>query len=319
MQRGLALGVPAAAFAASAGLVAQVRRIANAPLPHFEDHDPSGTYGDPAGSPLTVAVLGDSTVTGPGLGEPSHSWIAQMVDRLPHRVELVSFAKGGSRVRDVLLEQTPAALSSGADVMVVAVGANDALHATPGWHFRRDTEALLGVLRAVAPVVSLGVGNLAVIPRMPWALKPAAAWRSAFIDRLHSEVTEGLDGVVRVPVSELSDPHFAGAKPDWWTADLFHPSAIGHRLWADLFEPYMHAVLDGTSGLHDLFSRHSEPSQDAAGQSPDPAGQSRDAADGAEVTVDLRSESGANGGRVTPAGDTREVHSSGYRRCNEHR
>lgn len=252
MQRGLALGVPALALAAGAGVVAQVRRFADAPLPNFEDHDPSGTYGNVDGEPLTVTVLGDSTVTGPGLGAPSHSWIAQVVDRLPYRVELRSLAKGGSRVRDVLLTQAPKAVLERTDVIVLAVGANDVFHATPAWQIRRDLEALLEVLRPAAPVVSLGVGDLSVIPRLPWALRSMAAWRSGFVDGIHSRVCEGLEGVVRVPVPEISDPHFADAGPEWWTPDMFHPSVVGHRLWADLFEPYMHSVLDTLFPIVDL-------------------------------------------------------------------
>jgi len=178
-------------------------------------------------------------------------------------------------------------------VIVVAVGANDAFHATPGWQYRRDTEALLEVLRAAAPVVSLGVGDLSVIPRLPLALRPLVAWRSAFIDRLHAEVTDGLEGVTRVPVPELSDPHFADAGPEWWTPDLFHPSMIGHRLWADLFEPYLHAVVDTIFPIIDLNPLV------AAGASPA----------GAADAV----------GDAVVAGGVRDDAGSGYVRCHEHR
>ncbi|MGI9579009.1 MAG: GDSL-type esterase/lipase family protein [Microthrixaceae bacterium] len=294
MQRGLALGVPALALAAGAGVVAQVRRVANAPLPHFEDHDPSGTYGSPDGDTLTVTVLGDSTVTGPGLGAPSHSWIAQMVDRLPHRVELRSFAKGGSRVRDVLLNQAPQAVTEPTDVTVVAVGANDVFHATPGWQVRRDLEALLAVLAPAAPVVTLGVGDLSVIPRLPWALRSMAAWRSGFVDAIHSQVCEPLEGVVRVPVSELSNPYFAEAGPEWWTPDMFHPSVVGHRLWADLFEPYMHTVLDMLFPLVDL--RPATVPSESASQVAEAVNEAAD--DGAAAHSHV---------------------ANGYVRCNEHR
>ncbi len=297
VQRGLALGVPALALAASAGVVAQVRKFANAPLPHFEDHDPSGTYGNPDGEALTVTVLGDSTVTGPGLGSPAHSWIAQMVDRLPYRVELRSLAKGGSRVRDVLVTQAPLAIRDPGDVIVVAVGANDAFHATPGWQYRRDMEALLEVMRAAAPVVTLGVGDLSVIPRLPLALRPLAAWRSAFIDRLHAELTDGLEGVTRVPVPELSDPHFAEAGPEWWTPDLFHPSVIGHRLWADLFEPYMHAALDTIFPVIRLDPLVADGAL---------------AADAADAVGEAVADSAAGPAYLEHAG-------SGYFRCHEHR
>ncbi len=226
--------------------------MVSAPLPHFEDHDPSGEYGDPHGMPVRVGVLGDSTVTGPGLREPSGSWIAQLVDRLPWNVELCSHAKGGSRVRDVLIDQAPQAVVDPPDVFVVSVGANDVMHATPTRQFRRDLEATIEVLRAAAPVVTLGVGDLSIIPRMPVALRPLAAKRCVTIDRIHDDVVTNRSGVVRVPVAELSDPHFANADLSWFTPDLFHPNELGHKLWADLFRPYVHSALDTAVSVIDL-------------------------------------------------------------------
>jgi lysophospholipase L1-like esterase len=243
VQRGVALGVPGLAVATAAGLYAQVRKVVNAPLPRFPDLDPSGWYGDPDGSPLRVAVLGDSSVTGPGLVDAAHVWIAQLADRLPHAVELRSLARGGSRVRDVLLRQAPLALLDRPDLYVVAVGANDALHATPTGRFARDLEALLELLRAAAPVVTLGIGDLSIIPRLTPTLRPLAARRSSTIDRLHATVAARLDRVVRVPVAELSDDHFRQVGRSLFVGDLFHPNRLGHGLWAELFDPYVRRAL----------------------------------------------------------------------------
>lgn len=239
VQRGIALGVPGLALAATAGLVAQVRRVANAPLPHFPDGDPSGRYGSTTGKPVRVDVLGDSSVTGPGLDDGAHSWIAQLSDMLPWSVDLRSHAVGGSRVRDVLLRQAPRTLIDPPDLYVLAVGANDALHATPARRFARDLEALLELLRAVAPVVTLGIGDLSVIPRLPPTLRPLVARRSSSVDRLHAAVVAGRDRVMRVPVSQLSDPHFRSGGRELFVADLFHPNRHGHALWAQLFEPFV--------------------------------------------------------------------------------
>jgi lysophospholipase L1-like esterase len=243
VQRGVALGVPGLAVATAAGLYAQVRKVANAPLPRFSDLDPSGRYGDVGGPPLQVTVLGDSSLTGPGLAEGAHVWIAQLADRLPRDVHLRCLARGGSRVRDVLLRQAPAALVDRPDLFVVAVGANDAMHATPTGRFVRDLEALLEVLRAAAPVVTLGIGDLSVIPRLTPTLRPLVARRSATIDRLHASVSSGRERVVRVPVADLSDHHFRRVGRPLFVEDLFHPNRHGHGLWAQLFEPYVRRAL----------------------------------------------------------------------------
>ncbi len=243
MQRSLALGVPGVALAATGGLWAQVKRMANAPLPHFEDHDPTGHYGAPEGEQVRISVLGDSSITGPGLVDRSHLWIAQLADRLPWRVELRSLARGGSRVRDVLLEQAPAAVVDPPDLFVVSVGANDAMHATSTRQFARDLEALVEVLRAAAPVVTLGVGNLSVIPRLPLTLRPLVARRSATVDRIHSAITDGLERVIRVPVGQLTDPLFRPGDVKLFVEDLFHPNRTIHSAWAELFEPYVRDAL----------------------------------------------------------------------------
>jgi lysophospholipase L1-like esterase len=251
MKRGIAIGVPGVALATAGGLWAQVRHVANAPLPHFGDLDPSGRYGedrsgiDDDRAPLRLAVLGDSSMTGPGLSSPADIWIARAAAALGRPVELRSHARGGSRVRDVLEHQVAALVDEPTDLVVVSVGANDAIHATPLRSYARSLERLLDRLVEVAPVVSLGIGDLSVIPRLPRTFRPVVARRSAAIDRTHTLVTADRDGVVRVPVSKLSDHVFRHRAAELFAADLFHPNGHGHSLWAELFGPYLERALDG--------------------------------------------------------------------------
>ena len=247
-RRGISLGLPgvalATATATAGGVWVQVHRVAHAPLPHFDDLDPSGTYGAGPGPNLRVVALGDSSVTGPGLADGADTWIARVAASLPAPVELISLARGGSRVRDVLADQLGAAIALEPDLFVVSVGANDAMHGTPGPVVRRQIVAMLDALDAVAPVVSLGVGDLSVIPRLPRSLRTVVALRRAPIDRVHRSATSGRRRVVRVPVAELSDPHFRAGGVELFSADMFHPNAEGHRLWSQLFTPFVAAALD---------------------------------------------------------------------------
>lgn len=245
------------ALATAGGLWAQVRHTANAPLPHFDDLDPGGRYGDPAATPRRIVVLGDSSMTGPGLERGSQIWIARVADALPWSTELISHARGGSRVRDVLERQVDVALAAEPDLVVVSVGANDALHATPLRTYSRLLRELLDTLSAAAPVVSLGIGDLSVIPRLPRTFRPVVARRSAAIDRAHTLAAADRDRVVRVPVPKLSDHHFRGRAHELFAADLFHPNEHGHSLWAELFGPYVRrAVLGDPGPTIDLRQRH---------------------------------------------------------------
>jgi lysophospholipase L1-like esterase len=256
MRRGIAIGVPGVALATAGGLWAQVRHTANAPLPHFGDLDPSGRYGgDDGRRPLRVTVLGDSSMTGPGLSSPADIWIARAAGALGRPVELRSHARGGSRARDVLEHQLSAVLDDPTDLVVVSVGANDAIHATPLRSYARALDRLLDRLAEVAPVVSLGIGDLSVIPRLPRTFRPVVSRRSVAIDRTHTLVTADRERVVRVPVSKLSDHVFRARGRELFAADLFHPNGHGHSLWAELFGPYLQRALAvqsaGTDGSHD--------------------------------------------------------------------
>lgn len=255
VRREIVLGVPGLVIATGAGLWVKTHRTATAPLPHFDDLDPSGTYGDPAGEPLAMTVLGDSSVTAPGLGSGAESWIAQLATGLPRRTTLRSFAKGGSRVRDVLENQLVPALACETDLFVVAVGANDTLHGTAARRFRTDLRTVLTELSHEAPVVSLGVGDLSVIPRIPATLRALLRWRCGVIDRVHGEVAESLDRVVRIPVREVADPSFAVARDELFTADMFHPNHFGHTLWAAMFKPFVSETIGSLRSGTDCSNR----------------------------------------------------------------
>jgi lysophospholipase L1-like esterase len=260
MKRGIAIGVPGVALATAGGLWAQVRHTANAPLPRYGDLDASGRYGDASASPVTIAVLGDSSMTGPGLEHGAQIWMAELATRLPWHVTLRSHAKGGSRIRDVLDHQLDAAIESPPDAFVVSVGANDAIHGTPTRTYARQLSAVLDRLSSVAPVVSLGIGDLSVIPRLPRTLRPVVAHRSTVIDRAHTLVAADREQVVRVPVGKLSDAHFRRHGIELFAGDLFHPNRRGHLLWAELFLPYVQrAVLGAVTPVIDLRSARSVP------------------------------------------------------------
>src|SRR2546429_3330512 len=99
MRLGLAgaAGIPFAAMAAVGTVAAQFWYVAHRPLPSFRDLDPDGVFGPDAAAEVRLALLGDSTVTGPGLDSPDDLWSRQVVRRLAAdlRIRLVSVAAGG--------------------------------------------------------------------------------------------------------------------------------------------------------------------------------------------------------------------------------
>jgi lysophospholipase L1-like esterase len=184
------------------------------------------------GSPLRVVALGDSTLTGPGLEHDRHVWLHQALDRLGHHrpIELISLAVGGSRVVDVL-ERIPETLELQPDLVVVAVGANDALHGTPIRRVRSRLHRLLAELLDGAPIVAVAnVGNLGNIARVPVPLKTLVRLRALAVCSAIEEVVATHDRAVLLDVRPAD--HVLRDR-SVYTSDLFHPGAIGHSAWAD--------------------------------------------------------------------------------------
>lgn len=205
------------------------------PLPTFADLDPSGFEGSEEGIPLRILVLGDSSCTGSGLDDPGDIWLrvlARMLGDHGYRVEVTSFAVGGSKAADLVNDQLGPALAAGGDVAIVSVGGNDALRGVRLGAFEEALDTLVRELSGVVTTVALsGVGDMGTVPRLPPVLAAAARRRGRAMNTIHHLVAER---------------HGALVADQWaWAAerfrdrtvfapDLFHPNAIGHRVWADV-------------------------------------------------------------------------------------
>ncbi|HMG25634.1 MAG TPA: SGNH/GDSL hydrolase family protein [Acidimicrobiia bacterium] len=239
-----AAGIPFAAAAAVGTVVAQFWYVAHRPLPSFTDLDPDGVFGPGSAPEVRLVLLGDSTVTGPGLERRDDLWSRQVARRLAGdvRVRLSSVAAGGSRVRDVLSAQLAEAQELRPHVAVVSVGANDAMHGTRLRRFESDLDALVDAFgEAGSQVVLAGVGDLGNIPRLVHPLKALASRRSRQFDRAHARVAARHDHVVKVPVAELTDEQFRAR--DVFCPDLFHPNGAGHTAWAEAAYPFVSEAL----------------------------------------------------------------------------
>jgi lysophospholipase L1-like esterase len=239
-----AAGFPAAAVAAAGAMAAQFWYVAHRPLPSFRDLDANGDFGSDLLPEARIVLLGDSTITGPGLDSCSDLWSHRVARRLAvdHRVRLLSLAAGGSRARDVLLRQLPHALTLDPHIAIISVGANDATHATPMGRVEADLDAIASALGEIgAGVVLAGVGDLGNIPRLRHPLKALASRRSRAVDRVHARVANRHGHVVKVPIAEHTDKAFRNT--DVFCPDLYHPNGAGHAVWADAAYPVIAGAL----------------------------------------------------------------------------
>lgn len=204
------------------------------PAPDLESFDPSAVFGDTSLPRLKVAVLGDSSVTAPGVAGPDEIWISHVCRRLAEQfhVELESYAVGGSMARDLLADQLDRAIVFEPDLVFVSVGANDAIKGVPLWIFERNLDKLVEVLVDTGTtVVQSGVGDLGSIPRLHPPLRNLMSRRALRFDRAHWRVA-GRHGTTVVD-QRSDDRQVWYSDRRLWAADLFHVSAHGHERWAE--------------------------------------------------------------------------------------
>lgn len=219
------------------------------PVPDLEEFDPSIELGDPDHPTLKVAVLGDSSVTAPGVASPEEIWVTLVATRLAENrhVILRSFAVGGARSSDLTRHQLEPALDFGPDLVFLSVGANDALKGVPIRRFERNLDLLVSEFSATgAAVIQSGVGDLGTIPRLIPPLRNLMSYRALAFDRAHRRVAWRHGSTVVTQRTE--DHHVWYQDRGLWAEDLFHVSAAGHERWAGVTLAAIETLLQAGDG-----------------------------------------------------------------------
>ena len=229
-------------------LTSQVLRAARrTDIPSLTNQDPSGTFGDPSLPTLHIVLLGDSSITAPGVEPLDDAWPRRAGRRLSDRyhVEMESVAVGGSKARDVLSGQVERALVLEPDIAIVSVGANDALRATPVTRYEQEMTEILGRLAGgIAGVGVSGIGDLGTLPRLPSLARGVARVRSRAFDRAVARAAAHHPGVVKGAAWGGGWRLFAEGDPaEVFAADLFHASGVGHAVFAGAFEPVIDELI----------------------------------------------------------------------------
>jgi len=208
--------------------VRRMRRSAAAVQPLVHDIDLPGRF-----PPRYLVMVGDSAAAGHGLHDPEQlasRRVARGLVAADGRATAVrSVAVDGATTADVLTTQVDAA--RGAEVVLLGVGANDAL--ARRWDraaLTHTTDRLLRALREVAAedaqVVLHTCPDLSAAPGLPRVLRPVVGWRCRRTAQLQAAVA-ALHGVavVDLPRRRLTREVFG--------ADGFHPGAEGHARMAE--------------------------------------------------------------------------------------
>ena len=219
-------------------LIAQGRRLRR-DTPRLPDaaHPWQGTLDGP--EPLRLLVLGDSTAAGVGAGTQDEALPGNLARGLAAHtgrgVHWQAMGRNGATARDLVTDYLDTAVAQRWDVVFLTIGANDALGLRPRAAFGRDIRSILTALTAVSPVVL--VSSLPAFFRFELLPNPLR-----FNLYLHSR---SLEDAARGVAATFDTVHMSPPPPPYtegfFSTDLFHPSAIGYRDWADF------AVADATA------------------------------------------------------------------------
>lgn len=187
-----------------------------------------------SGPPIIYLVLGDSTAA--GVGAAYDQGIAVGTARelaRSYRVTLWNVAVSGARMREVLDNQLPEALTHARpDLVLLSVGANDVTHLTSIPSMRRRLGTIVRRLRASNPdvrIVITGTPDMGSPPRIPWLLRGVASRRTRMVNRMFRAEAQK-QRLTFAPIAEVTGPMFRKDRSLFFQ-DRFHPNERGYAAW----------------------------------------------------------------------------------------
>ncbi len=206
---------------------------------HLGDPHP----GDSKTAPLNYVVMGDSTAAGWGASRLEGTYpyqVARSMTARGYAVHVVNIAVGGAQLEEVRRLQLPQLSALRPDFITLSVGANDATHFTPEADFAREMRLVLGALQQ-SPAREVLLGNtpdMALSPALPLPLSVAVGRRArrqnCILQQILRDQSAAYSKIRRVDLFGQGKLDYQ-RDPTLYAADLFHPSARGYRIWADVF------------------------------------------------------------------------------------
>ena len=192
----------------------------------------SGTAPGVSGTPLRLAVVGDSTAASCGATRHTEGFAAALAERLaadtgrPVAWETVGrFGATARRVRHQLVPR----LGDDLDLVVLLVGANDVMAGRSPTQWRDELTAILTDLTGRAnQIVVAGIPPFTKFPALPAALAGYLSERADALDQVSQRICAQNPDRTAFISSPAGQP-----PPEFFASDRFHPSAVGYRLWAD--------------------------------------------------------------------------------------
>lgn len=193
----------------------------------------------PTSSPLTYAVLGDSTAAGQGASAGSGiapSTASKLAESRP--VNFINVAVSGATTPDIINDQLSAVVARKPDLVLISAGANDVTHLTRSSTVVSNLGVIVDQLIAAncnVKIVITGSPDMGGARRFAQPLRWIAGERSRQLNQRVKRFAEERQ-VTFAPIADQTGPPFR-RDPTLLAADRFHPNDRGYALWIDVLNP----------------------------------------------------------------------------------
>jgi lysophospholipase L1-like esterase len=206
-----------------------------------------GLYGAGFGTPLELAVVGDSSAAGLGADSPEQTPGAVVARGLAavsgRQVRLTTMAVVGARSADLPGQLDRLLAITRPDVTIVMIGANDVSHRVrPADSVRHLTQAVERLRENGSEVVVATCPDLGTIEPVAQPLRLIA--RRISRDLAAAQTVAAVEAGARtVSLGDLLGPEFRRVPHEMFSADRFHPSSAGYAAAAAAVLPSVCAAV----------------------------------------------------------------------------
>lgn len=185
------------------------------------------------GRQLNYVIIGDSISISQGSDYDDGFAIASAKHLAKkNKVTMINYGISGATSKSVKENQLEKASSFKPDILLLAVGANDATHFTSKKTLQDSIQDIINRLKEVNPriqIILTGSPAMDSIDRFPFGAKQLAGFRTKQVNNSIKQLVDK-NGLIFAPIAEKTREAFL-ADSSLTAADNFHPSAKGYALW----------------------------------------------------------------------------------------
>jgi acyl-CoA thioesterase-1 len=174
---------------------------------------------------FVYVALGDSAAQGLGASAPEKGYVGLLADRIQQTtgktVRVVNLSVSGAKIQDVIQKQLPELQKYKPDLLTVEIGANDVNSSYDKAQFQKDYDELASKLPKQAIVADIPYFG-GIVRKNKVAIEASQS--------IVAEVQKYHLALVNLQAETKQRQSFLN-----YSADYFHPTDRGYRIWADAF------------------------------------------------------------------------------------